>query len=108
VAFPEGLPPTTERVHPTQLYEAAFLAILAPLLVRWRRRGVPDRIVLARYLAAAGGARFLIEFIRVNERIALGLTTAQWASLALLIAAGVLWRRSGPGSVGARGASIHA
>ena len=28
VAFPEGLPPTTERVHPTQLYEAAALAAL--------------------------------------------------------------------------------
>ena len=29
VAFPEGLPPTTVRVHPTQLYEAAALAALA-------------------------------------------------------------------------------
>jgi phosphatidylglycerol:prolipoprotein diacylglycerol transferase len=93
VAFPEGLPPTTERVHPTQLYEAAFLAVLAQLLVRWRRRGVPDRVVLARYLAAAGSARFLIEFIRINERVALGLTTAQWASVALLLFAVALWRR---------------
>ncbi|HEX6212692.1 MAG TPA: prolipoprotein diacylglyceryl transferase family protein, partial [Methylomirabilota bacterium] len=29
IAFPEGLPPTTVPVHPTQLYEAAFLGWLA-------------------------------------------------------------------------------
>src|SRR3954452_20390939 len=50
VAFPKGLPPTTDRVHPTQLYEAAVLTVLAVVLIRWRRRGVPDHIVLGRYL----------------------------------------------------------
>lgn len=88
VAFPEGLPPTYERVHPTQLYEAAFLAVLAPLLVRWRRQGVGDGVVLGRYLVLSAAARFLIEFIRVNERVAFGLTAAQWSALAI-IAAGV-------------------
>src|SRR5262245_65765936 len=34
VAFPEGRPPTLLRVHPTQLYEAAALAVIAWLLVR--------------------------------------------------------------------------
>src|SRR4029450_8819736 len=37
VAFPRGLPPTTERVHPAQIYEAIFLAGLACVLIRWRR-----------------------------------------------------------------------
>ncbi|MGH9311588.1 MAG: prolipoprotein diacylglyceryl transferase [Vicinamibacterales bacterium] len=95
VAFPDGLPPTTERVHPTQLYEAAALAVVAVLLIRWRRRGIRDGVVLASYLVAAGSVRFLIEFIRVNERVALGLTTAQWASLGMLIAGSlILWHRS--------------
>jgi phosphatidylglycerol:prolipoprotein diacylglycerol transferase len=89
VAFPEGLPPTTVRVHPTQLYEAAFLAWLGWILIRWRRRHVADRLVLGRYLMLAGAARFLIEFIRVNPRVGLGLTVAQWASVGL-VAAG-LW-----------------
>src|SRR5512140_637225 len=40
IAFPEGLPPTDVPVHPTQLYEAAFLGVLAWLLIRWRRSGV--------------------------------------------------------------------
>src|ERR1043166_5399721 len=44
VAFPKGLPPTTERVHPTQLYEAAFLGLLAWMLIVWRRKGISDRV----------------------------------------------------------------
>ncbi len=88
VAFPRGLPPTTKRVHPTQLYEAAFLGILAVLLIRWRRQGMADAKVLGRYLLLAGGARFLIEFIRINPAVALGMTMAQWGAL-LLMAFGV-------------------
>lgn len=86
VAFPEGLPPTTVPVHPTQLYEAAFLGWLGWMLLRWRRGDVPDSEVLGRYLMLAGAGRFLIEFIRVNERVAMGLTVAQWVSLVLVSA----------------------
>jgi phosphatidylglycerol:prolipoprotein diacylglycerol transferase len=106
VAFPEGLPPTLERVHPTQLYEAAFLGVLTWLLLRWRRRGTPDHVVLGRYLVLTASARFLIEFIRINERVALGMTTSQWMSIALVIAGAWLiagYRRHG--TVVSRGAS---
>ena len=89
VAFPEGRPPTDVPVHPTQLYEAAILGVLAWALVKWRRQGVADAVVLGRYLLIAGLARFLIEFVRVNVRVALGLTVAQYGALAI-VAAGVL------------------
>lgn len=85
VAFPKGLPPTDVPVHPTQIYEAIFLGFLAWALMRWRRRGVRDEVVVGRYLALAGFARFLIEFIRINERVALGLTVAQWGTLAMMV-----------------------
>lgn len=85
VAFPEGLPPTTVPVHPTQLYETLALALIAWLLVRWRRAGVSDRIVLGRYLLMAGSVRFAIEFIRVNERLLGPLTLAHLFSLGLMI-----------------------
>lgn len=88
VAFPEGLPPTAVPVHPTQLYEASGLGLLAWSLLRWRQRAVGDTIVLGRYLIAAGALRFFIEFIRVNERVAFGLTVAHVMSLAA-IAVGV-------------------
>lgn len=80
IAFPEGIPPTTDRAHPTRLYEAAPLALLAFFLVRWRHRRTPDAAILARYLIVAGVVRFLIEFIRINPHVALGLTVARWAS----------------------------
>ena len=81
VAFPEGLPPTTVPVHPTQLYEAAALGVLGWRLIRWRRGRVQDAVVLGRYLLVAGTLRFAIEFIRVNQRVAFGLSVAHLASI---------------------------
>ncbi len=98
VAFPEGLPPTVVPVHPTQLYEAAALGILAWLLIRWRRHHVADVAVLGRYFVLAGSIRFAIEFVRVNGRIAGPMTLAHLISLGL-IGCGVLLlvRGGGPG-----------
>ena len=81
VAFPEGLPPTTVPVHPTQIYEAIVLLPIAFLLIRWRRQGRSDRVVLGTYFVLAGLLRFLIEFVRVNERVIGPLTVAHVASL---------------------------
>jgi len=104
VAFPEGRPPTTVRVHPTQLYEAIGLGLLGWFLLRWRRSGVRDAVVLGRYLVGAGTLRFLIEFIRVDERVAFGLSVAHLVSLvAIGVGVGVLAasRPVGPTSSGA-------
>ena len=84
VAFPQGLPPTTVPVHPTQLYEALGLGMLGWMLLRWRRQGVDDVVVLGRYLVAAGALRFGIEFIRVDVRVFWGLSVAHLASLAVI------------------------
>lgn len=83
VAFPQGLPPTEVPVHPTQLYEAALLVPLAWGLARWRRSGMPDRVVLGRYLLLAALVRFGIEFVRVNVRVLGPLTVAHLLSLGL-------------------------
>jgi phosphatidylglycerol:prolipoprotein diacylglycerol transferase len=95
VAFPRGLPPTIERVHPTQIYEAIFLGCLAWLLIRWRRRGISDRAVLGRYLVIAGAFRFLLEFVRVNTRVAGPLTVAHFFALGVVVL-GLVILRSGP------------
>ena len=93
LTFPQGLPPTIVAVHPTQLYEAALLLPLAWLLLRWLREGVASRIVLGRYLALAGTIRFGIEFLRVNPRVALGLTVAQYGALVIVSVGLALLRR---------------
>ena len=90
VAFPEGLPPTTVPVHPTQLYEAAVLVVIAWLLMRWRRQRVSDAVVLGRYLLMAGSVRFAIEFIRVNVRVLGPLTVAHLVSLGLVIVGAIV------------------
>ncbi len=93
VAFPRGLPPTFERVHPTQLYEAAFLAVLAWILIRWRRAGVADRVVLGRYFVLAGVFRFLLEFVRVNVRVLGPLTVAHcFALVVVVLGLVILWQ----------------
>ena len=86
VAFPRGLPPTTDRVHPTQIYEAIFLACFAWVLIRWRRKGVADRTVLGRYFVVVGAFRFLLEFVRVNVRVLGPLTVAHCFALVVVVA----------------------
>jgi phosphatidylglycerol:prolipoprotein diacylglycerol transferase len=84
VAFPKGLPPTDVPVHPTQLYEAIPLVVIAWLLVRWRRQGVADAVVLSRYLMLAGATRFAVEFVRINAHVLGPLTLAQLWSIGLI------------------------
>ncbi|HEY2434025.1 MAG TPA: prolipoprotein diacylglyceryl transferase [Vicinamibacterales bacterium] len=96
VAFPRGLPPTFDRVHPTQIYEALFLAVLAWALIRWRRRGVADRTVLGRYFVLAGAFRFLLEFVRVNVRVLGPLTVAHCFALLVVVFGLVVLRRTAP------------
>jgi phosphatidylglycerol---prolipoprotein diacylglyceryl transferase len=86
VAFPKGLPPTDIPVHPTQLYEMVLLVPIAWALIRWRRRGVSDRVVFGRYLLLAGAVRFAIEFIRVNEPVVGPLTLAHLISAGIAVA----------------------
>jgi len=89
MAYPDGTVPTSEEVHPTPVYESLAMGFGAWLLWRMRDR-FRAGILFAIYLLYAGAERFLIEFLRRNEDVALGLTTAQWESLAMLVA-GAVW-----------------
>src|SRR5687768_9786010 len=93
VAFPEGLPPTTVPVHPTQIYEAIALLAIATALMRWRRSGAPDIEVLGRYFVLAGSTRFAIEFVRVNAPVLGPFTLAQSISFVLVTIGVVMIRR---------------
>lgn len=90
--------PPGVRVHPAPIYEMlAYLAVFAYL---WRTRNQPaaNGRQFGRYLVFTGIARFLVEFVRINPRVALGLSVAQFTSLGL-IAIGVgllLTRRPSP------------
>jgi phosphatidylglycerol:prolipoprotein diacylglycerol transferase len=94
--------PLDTRVHPAPVYE--MLAYGAVFLALWsmRRRPHPDGLMLWWYLLLSGAARFLVEFVRVNRPVALGLTEAQWISLLLMAIGSVLvWRATGSDTVAA-------
>jgi phosphatidylglycerol:prolipoprotein diacylglycerol transferase len=89
MAYPDGIVPTTEVVHPTPIYETLAMGLGAWLL--WRARDVfRPGVLFAWYLVLVGAERFLVEFLRRNEPVLGGLTEAQITSLVTLIA-GAAW-----------------
>jgi phosphatidylglycerol:prolipoprotein diacylglycerol transferase len=89
MAYPNGTVPTTEKVHPTPVYETITMLIVAAVLWRLRDRWRPGTL-FALYLILAGAERFLVEFVRRNDDVVLGLTQPQLLSLAM-IAGGAIW-----------------
>jgi len=93
VAYPNGTVPWPHPpgvlVHPAALYELLALIGIFVFLLRVRSRLTPGA-TFAIYLVLSATARFLVEFIRTNPAAFLGLTEAQWTSIALAAGA-ALW-----------------
>jgi phosphatidylglycerol---prolipoprotein diacylglyceryl transferase len=91
MGYPDGTVPTPpgETVHPTPIYETLVMGLVAFALWRLRDRVRPG-ILFALYLVIGGVERFLVEFIRRNDEVALGLTAAQIWSLAQFVI-GAVW-----------------
>lgn len=87
MAYPEGTVPTTEQVHPTPVYETLAVGLIAFGLWRLRDRFTVG-MLFALYLVLTGLERFLIEFIRRNDDLALGLTQAQLISVGMVVLGG--------------------
>jgi phosphatidylglycerol:prolipoprotein diacylglycerol transferase len=98
MSFPNGIDPTLVRVHPTPLYELAAGLVIGWWL--WRRAGKPHPVglITGEYLALAGLARFLVEFVRRNPKVLWNLSNAQLASAgAVLVGVGIVfWSASRP------------
>jgi phosphatidylglycerol---prolipoprotein diacylglyceryl transferase len=100
MSFPNGLVPTTERVHPTPIYELIAACVIACILWRIGGRAIAGSKneavrsggrVFAAYLILTGVARFLVEIIRINPRSFLGMSNAQTASVLSVAAGAILW-----------------
>jgi phosphatidylglycerol:prolipoprotein diacylglycerol transferase len=102
MAYPRAIygwsEPAGVRVHPAPVYESLLYSGIFLLL--WRLARQPNRYadgsVLFAYLILSGVARFLVEIVRIEPRVALGLTEAQWFGLFSMLAGalGLLWARS--------------
>ena len=106
MSFPNGIPPTTTNifsdlypwidisdfepglvtVHPTQLYEAIVCFLLFFLMWRYRKAPTLKDNLFFLYLFLAGVERFLIEFLRTNQKYVLDtFSGAQIISLIMVI-----------------------
>ena len=114
MSFPNGVVPTTDscvqwgwpancKVHPAPLYElviwcaiGAFLWHLGTRTLKSSNAKTTAGTIFCSYLILTGIGRFLVEIIRINPRSFLGMTNAQVASVASVIAGSLLlwWIKS--------------
>jgi len=88
-----GLP--SLPVHPTQLYEAVGCLAISVFLSQWgpRHKRFDGQVALLALLLYAA-LRSLLEEFRADDRgVYYGLSTSQWVSLGVALAALVAWRR---------------
>ena len=77
-------------VHPAPIYEMLLLLGIFVVLLRLRSRVAPPGALFAIYLLLSSLARLLVEFVRINRPVLLGLTEAQWTSVVVCVGA-LLW-----------------
>ena len=89
---PGAMAPLGVPLHPTQLYEAAALAILACALLAARRglARVGPGAVAAAYLVGLAAIRFVLFFYRDDVIVAGGLKVAQIVGIGIAVV-GMLW-----------------
>jgi len=83
--FPNGVPDNTP-LHPVPIYEFILAVIIFGILWKLRKKDWADGKLFMFYLIFAGFERLMVEFIRLNPRLLLGLTEAQLISVAMIIA----------------------
>lgn len=114
-SMPSGKSSQNKQRHDEVLHERNAAAAMTDATVQiGRPASVVNRVragtVFAAYLVLTGVERFLVEFIRINPRSFFGMTNAQTAGLASVIAGFVLWwklRSQQPAPVSARNISSH-
>ncbi len=94
--------PASAMVQPTPVYELLFA--LAVFWVLWKlgERARPLGWLTGMYLVLSGVGRFLVEFVRINPKLYLGMSNAQVAALGSVVVGlmVVVWaRRHVPASV---------
>jgi phosphatidylglycerol:prolipoprotein diacylglycerol transferase len=86
MAFPKGLPPTDERVHPTQIYEVILMGAVFIYLWKIRKKQAPTGWLFSIFLILAGLERFLVEFVRATTPSPIPhLSLAQLMSAVMII-----------------------
>ena len=94
VVFPPGgFAPAGVKLLPTQLFASAGDFLIAVILLALYNRKKHDGDIGAMYMLLYGIGRFLIEFLRADERGGWGIfSTSQWISIVVVVGALVLFK----------------
>jgi phosphatidylglycerol---prolipoprotein diacylglyceryl transferase len=87
--YPNGIVPSTAEVFPTPLFESFVSFMFFVILMKLRKREMPAGMLFFIYMILNGTARFMVEFIRLNPKVALGLTHSQVLGI-LFILTGII------------------
>ena len=79
--------------HPTQLYEIAFLVVLAGILLWFERRPHRAGRLFQLFLASYMAFRLAVDFVKPEVRLPGGLSSLQWACVLTLGYVAVDWLR---------------
>ncbi|HUO06183.1 MAG TPA: prolipoprotein diacylglyceryl transferase [Candidatus Binataceae bacterium] len=78
------------RVHPAPLYETILYLGVFAILWSKRKTSYPPGRLLCWYFVLAGVARFIVEFVRINPRVFMGLSEAQLIAVAMIIGGSIV------------------
>ncbi|MBI5529154.1 MAG: prolipoprotein diacylglyceryl transferase [Deltaproteobacteria bacterium] len=95
MAFPNGATPTVNVVINTPIFEIAGAIALFVYLELMQRRLKTPTTLFAHMIITHAVMRFFVEFIRINPKLALGLSQAQWLSIAG-VGVGIWFIKMGP------------
>src|ERR1700712_3444931 len=90
-----ALVPTSELVQPTPVYELIFSLLIFWIVWKLGERAKPVGWLTGLYLVLSGLGRFLVEFVRVNPRLYLGMSNAQVAALGSMIVGAIIMMLAG-------------
>ena len=89
--YPNGIVPSSAEVLPTPLFESFFAFMVFIFAMKMRKREMPAGKLFFMYLILNGVARFLVEFIRLNPVMFLGMTQAQIISIGYVVTGALGW-----------------
>ncbi|HQO22164.1 MAG TPA: prolipoprotein diacylglyceryl transferase [Spirochaetota bacterium] len=84
-SYPNGIVPTSIGVFPTPLFESFFSFLVCAFLLNLRKRELPKGTMIFTYMLLNAVARFAVEFIRVNPKVAFSLTQAQIIAIVIFV-----------------------
>jgi phosphatidylglycerol:prolipoprotein diacylglycerol transferase len=94
-SFSNGIVPDDTLCHPTPVYELLLCILFFSVLWRYRTVITTNGKMFMLYLMFAGFERFLVEFLRINPRVFLGLSEYQLVAAGLFVVGVIGWTTLG-------------